>query len=146
MCLYCTERRGWVWIRPALTADVSALWDEGETAMKSAGTTGYYQDSSRGSARASEPAGREGRRREEREEHDRGGEPTGLTRPETTKTVPRREKTRNGGGCEGQRQNVGKCKHFIISSAVFPQLQVSQICPIPRLTPALHSSNGEALD
>lgn len=49
-------------------------------------------------------------------------------------------------GCEGQRQNVGKCKHFIISSAMFPQLQVSQICPIPRLTPALHSSNGEPLD
>lgn len=30
---------------------------ESETAMKSAGTTGYYQDSSRGSAQASEPAG-----------------------------------------------------------------------------------------
>lgn len=34
--------------------------DESETAMKSAGTTLYYRDSSRGSAQASEPAGGEG--------------------------------------------------------------------------------------
>lgn len=40
---------------------------ESETAMKSSGTTVYYQDSSRGSAQASEPAGgRDIRRREER--------------------------------------------------------------------------------
>lgn len=72
-CLYCTEWRGWAfWTGLAATADVSALWDEGwgesETAMKSPGTTVYYQDFSSGSTKASEPAG--GR--------DRGGRKTRM--------------------------------------------------------------------
>ncbi len=93
-------RAGWrgraFWTGPTLTADVSALWDEGwgerdsnEEPRHHSLLPGLFKRLSLG-VRTS---GWEGQMRKKREEDDRGGELMGLTVPETAKTAPHPENT-----------------------------------------------------
>lgn len=106
LVLYRVEGLGFFWTGPSITADVSALWDEGwgerdsnEERRHHSLLPGLFKGLSSG-VRTS---GWEGQWRKKREEDDRGGELMGLTGPETAKTALRREKTRDGGakGREG---------------------------------------------
>lgn len=100
--MYCTEWRGRAfWTRATLTADVSALRDEGwgerdsnEEPRHHSLLPGLFKGLSSG-VRTS---GWEGPRRKKGEEDDRGWELMGLTGLETVKTVLRRQKTRDGKG------------------------------------------------
>lgn len=106
---------------------------ESETEMKSPGTTVYYQDSSRGSTQASEPAGgRDRGGRKERRMTEVGNwwgwqgrrqqkQLLGVRRLEGLRGTRGRQKKQDG------RHNVGKSKCFLIYSSTFPQLRVSQI-------------------
>lgn len=128
---------------------------ESETAMKSAGTTGYYQDSSRGSARASEPAG--GRDRAGRKEWRmtevgswwgwQGRRQRKLlfgVIDERWRGVRGRDWRRRAG-----RQNVGKIQafpHLLLNVPTAPSVTDLSHPSSMRSMPNLHSSNVESLD
>lgn len=135
-------------------ADVSALWDDGwgerdsnEEPRHHSLLPGLFKGLNSG-VRSS---GWEGQRRTKVEEDDGGGELMGLTGLET---VPRRQKTRDGGVEGVETEETGRATECGIISAssfvpqLFPQRQMSQISPIPSVCvmPDLHSSNGESLD
>lgn len=131
MCSYSTERRGRaVWIGPTLTADVLALWDEGwgqrdsyEERRHHRLLPGLLEELSPGVR--DQQGGRwggvgvgGGRRW--------GADVAGVT---VISSVRRREME----GCEATRQNVGKSKRLLMCTPVFPQLRVSQMCPVTAL-------------